>query len=95
MNTNIVTTNVRIPKNQYMQAKNNAADLDMSLNEYINTLIEEDTKNTFFGHKGKKVTGAKKEDSPYQALLDLAKKPYKPEPMGASEDDKIIYGIKD
>ena len=80
----------------WAQAKSTAASMGMSFNEYIQYLVDDSTRKTFFGYKEKPLkTKRKPKKSFYQAMWELANKKYVPKPMGANEDDKIIYGIED
>lgn len=93
MNTDPIVTNVRVDHNRYAQLKIRAGELGMSVNAYMNWLIQRDVSTAQFPQPKK--TKTKKRKSIYDALLELAHKKYKYKPMGASEDDKIIYGIED
>jgi hypothetical protein len=84
----MVVTNLRIAADDYAIAKARAGEMEMSLNEYFNWLAQQDNIKL---DKPKK----KKLVSVYEAFADLGKKKIKYEPMGANEDDKIIYGIED
>ena len=96
MKQKMVVTNLRIPQENWLQVKATAAAEGKSVNEYINTLIVDSSRQTFFGFPKvyKPIKKSKKRD-PYSALLELATKPYTPHPLEASEDDKAIYGIDD
>lgn len=76
-------TNLRMEENDYLQAKQIAAELGMSLNEYFNYLSKNLPANLIFEVNNQ---------DPYQALLKLAKTKSKGKGMGASEEDEIIYG---
>lgn len=91
MNTDPVVTNVRVDHNRYTQLKVRAGELGMSLNAYMNWLIQRDITKAQFTFPKKE----KKRKSIYDAMWNLAHKKYKYKPMGASEDDKAIYGIED
>ena len=95
MREKIIVTNLRIPENLWLQVKTNAYSLGLSANEYIKELIHESTRKEFFAYKEKKTTHRSKKVRLYEPLWRLLEKPYKRKPMGASEDDKIIYGIED
>ncbi len=84
---NMVITNLRIPESDYLRIKARAQDLGMSLNGYFNYLI------TKLAPRNSVAIKSAPQTSFYQALRKLANKPYKRKPMGASEEDKIIYGI--
>lgn len=84
-----IVTNLRIDENDWLQVKAMAAELGMSVNEYINFLIRDlSTKLELTKFEIK----PPKKGSPLLKLSEISKK-FKPEPMGElSEDDKIIYG---
>ena len=94
MKQKIVVSNIRIPESDWLQVKTAASDSGMSINEYFKYLAKESIKIKFLGIKesAKKRTKVSKKDF-YSAMLDFANTPYKRKPMGASGDDKIIYGI--
>lgn len=87
---NIVTTNLRMPTEDWMQVKTMAEEMGMSFNGYINWIAKETMNSVAI--TGKPTISKKKLD-----LRDLSNvmKKFKDKPMGASEDDKIIYGIED
>lgn len=66
--------------------------MGMSINEYFQYLANTDTI--------KQVTGTKKiiphtnREKAFSELFKFASRKVKGKPMGANEDDKIIYGIK-
>lgn len=80
----MVVTNLRLPENDWLQIKTIAAELGMSINEYLNYLIQD--------------LSAKRQLSPNITkrnfvwdLDNLAG--IKNKPLGAlSKEDKIIYG---
>lgn len=95
MKNNIVVTNLRIPKNVWLQAKSFASELGMSMNQYLNWILHKDMTRAHFekdegAKKAKRKTKSKK--SIYDALSELAETKFTHKPMGASEEDKIIYG---
>ena len=77
----------------WIQIKSMAAEAGMSVNEYINqVLMTEGTRKMLGDVKTRyKRRKTKSREDFFQKILDLAKMPN--EPMGASEDDKIIYDI--
>lgn len=89
MKQDIVTTNIRVQENHYIQLKRRAAELSMSVNEYLNWVVERDISTAHCAPVQKN----KKKKSIYDVLSALARKKYKSKPMGASEDDKLIYDI--
>lgn len=81
-----IVTNLRIDKNDWLQVKTVAAELGMSVNEYINYLIRDLSAKL-------ELTPPKnpKKGATLLRLSEISKK-FKPEPMGElSEDDKVIY----
>lgn len=91
MKQKIVVSNVRFPYEDWMIVKSGAASMGMSINEYFQYLSNVD--------QIKKMTGIKKNPkrkTGYEALDALLKfaKTHKGKPMGANEDDKIIYDIE-
>jgi len=80
----MVVTNLRMEENDYLQAKQMAAEMGMSMNEYFNYLSKVLPANLIFDIKSK---------DPYQDLLKLAKSKSAGQGMGASEEDEIIYGV--
>ena len=95
MKQKMVVTNLRIPQENWLQVKAEAAQYGISVNDYIQRLIDEKSRKTFFAYKEKGVKRQAKKRRLYQPLWDIIDKPYNRKPMGASEDDKIIYGIED
>lgn len=86
-----IVTNLRIDENDWLQVKTIAAELGMSVNEYINYLLQNTTSKAQFGYpkKSKKRSGK----SIYDLLPSLLKKQYRRKTFELSEDDKIIYGV--
>jgi hypothetical protein len=82
----MVVTNLRILEEDYSMVRIRAGELGMSLNEYFNWLAQQD--NSMIDKSNKK-----NQVSVYEAFADLGKRKIKDKPMGANEDDKIIYGI--
>jgi len=91
INTNIVVSNVRFPKDEWLQVKSAADAHDMSINEYFRYLSNMDSVNMITGVKNKK-----KDKTGYEAFDEFIKtvKNHKGKGMKASEEDKIIYDIK-
>ena len=83
----MVTTNVRIPINEWIQVKIAAAEAGMSINEYVNytTRVVSVYKQLF----GK----PQKEEDKYAAMLAIIKKKTKGKPMGWSKEDGTIYSV--
>ena len=91
MKQKIVVSNVRFPYEDWIIVKSGAAHMGMSINEYFQYLSNAETI--------KQMTGTKKKASKntgYESLDELLKfaKTHKGKPMGANEDDKIIYDIE-
>ncbi len=84
----MVTTNVRMPVVDWLQVKAMAADMGMSINEYLNTIAYADITERTLGIKQKKVVSKM---HVLEEIERIARLPNKP--MGElSEEDKIIYG---
>lgn len=86
-----IVTNLRIDENDWLQVKTVAAELGMSVNEYINYLLQNIVSKAQFGYPKK--SRIKKRKSIYDLLPVLLKGRHKDKGLGLSEDDKIIYGI--
>ncbi len=92
MKEEMVVTNLRLPKSDWVLIKTLAAEAQMSLNEYLNYLINIISKARGLGVSLKKVPlKPRKRDSIWD-LPHLAKG-LKRKPMGLSPEDEIIYGI--
>lgn len=88
MKQKTVVTNLRIPQDTWHEVKSIAAQEGVSVNKYINQLIDITTTKRTLGKNLKKIRPPKK--SIFEALRELAKIPN--EPFGElSEDDKFIY----
>jgi len=87
----MVVTNLRMEEANYLAVKALAGEAGMSVNEYVNTIVWE-----YFGKKQLGIKPEKKSRRSRKSFWDIYKimdgKTY--EGMGASEDDKLIYGIK-
>ena len=87
-----IVTNLRIPEDDWMRVKAAAANSGVSVNTYMKQLIDTATVQHMIPDRSIK---KKSKQSYYQPLWDtinkIAQMPNKP--MGASEEDKIIYGI--
>lgn len=84
----VIVSNVRLPEDEWLQLKAAAASMGKSVNEYIRYLSRTETI--------KNITGIKKIDSKargYEALEKFINRKIKGKPMGASEEDKIIYDV--
>lgn len=95
MSQKIVITNLRIPQEMWLEVKTTAASLGLSANEYIKELIDTTGRNQFFAYHKQMPMHKPKRKSIYGSLWKLLNKPYNRKPMGASSDDKIIYGVDD
>lgn len=89
MKQKIVVSNLRTPQEDWIQVKIRAAELNMSVNEYLQWLVQKDIMKAQLESPKKKTT----RKSIYKLLFELANKKYKRKPMGASEEDKAIYDI--
>lgn len=86
-----IVTNLRIDEADWLQVKAVAAELDMSVNEYINDVLQNIVSKAQFGYPKKSATTIRK--SIYDLMPTLLKKEHKDKGLGLSADDKIIYGI--
>lgn len=90
INTNMakkIVTNLRIDEQDWLRIKAMAAEAGLSVNEYVNSLIKTISTKMELALNEKEL----KEEKSIWDLPKLAK--IKDKPMGASEDDKIIYGL--
>lgn len=79
-----VVTNLRIDKEDWLQVKTAAAELGMSVNQYVNFLIRDLTQK-------RQLLGLEKPEKSLKNLAKLAS--VKNKPVGdLSKEDKIIYG---
>ncbi len=92
MKQKIVVSNVRFPIDEWMQLKFAASSMNMSNNEYLRQVVRADSIKSLTGSKKVKLTGRAKAYAALDAFLEFAKT-HKARPMGANEDDKIIYDI--
>ncbi|KKQ77623.1 MAG: hypothetical protein US99_C0037G0003 [Candidatus Daviesbacteria bacterium GW2011_GWF2_38_6] len=86
-----IVTNLRIDENDWLQVKTVAAELGMSVNEYINYLLQNIVPKAQFGYPKK--SKIRKRKSIYDLLPVLLQGKHKKEGFELSEDDKIIYGV--
>lgn len=91
MTQDTVVTSLRIPKPDWLEMRALAAEAQMSLNEYINYIIEMAGKARQFGVSLKIIPTKPRRRDPIWDLPNAVKK-LKIEPMGLSADDEIIYG---
>lgn len=83
-----VTTNFRTGDENYLLLRRFAADEGMSVNEYLNYLVNEEIRRKPLGAKRRE-----KKKSFYDALLEFAQEPVRAEPMGLSSLDEEIYSV--
>ena len=88
MKNDMVTTNLRLPRQDWLMIKTLAAEEGKSFNEYMRKLAE----NMALSLTEESGVIRKKKLSIWD--LRRAAKGIKSKPMGANEDDKIIYGIE-
>ena len=91
MKQKLVITNLRIPFEDWLMVKSMAGEQGMSVNEYIKMLIQESSGKKQLGIKADKKRRSEKQ---FWNIPNIMKGKYY-RPMGASADDKIIYGIED
>lgn len=83
-----VVSNIRFPEDEWIQLKSAAYSMGISVNEYIRFLFHTESIKSMTGVKTSKF-----KKSGYEAMGAFINRQRKGKPMGASEDDKIIYGI--
>ncbi|OGH17392.1 MAG: hypothetical protein A3C22_01280 [Candidatus Levybacteria bacterium RIFCSPHIGHO2_02_FULL_37_10] len=86
-----IVTNLRVDENDWLQIKTMAAEMGMSVNEYVNYLIKDlSLRRELFTDK--KIAKKKaRELAPIWKLGEIAKR-VKSSPLGElSSDDKLIY----
>lgn len=91
MNQTIITTNLRIPRSDWLQIRALAGESQMSLNEYLKYIINLVSKAKQFSVSWKKIPLKPVKRDPIWDWPELAKK-IKSQPMGLSAEDEIIYG---
>lgn len=89
MNQRMIISNIRMLENDWFAVKAAASDLGMSINQYINFVVEKCTLNRALAKKPQKIK--LKHDSIWD-FPELAKK-IKAKPMGLSKEDEEIYSI--
>lgn len=92
MKQKIVVSNVRFPYEDWIIVKSGAANMGMSINEYFQYLSNREVIRQITGTK-KAMPHASRAKA-YEAFIKFANRKVKGKPMGANEDDKIIYGIE-
>lgn len=90
MKQRIVTSNVRFPYQAWLAVKAAAAEMNMSINEYFQYLVSAETIKTLVG-----IPQVKSRPMGYAALDKFIHRKITGKPMGASDEDKAIYGIED
>src|SRR3989338_211671 len=89
MKQEIVVTNLRIPKQQWIEIKVRSAELGISANEYIKKILTATTNLESISDTIKKVTKkSKKKVSFYDAMIMLSKIPQGKQKFDLSKDDK-------
>ena len=92
MSNNKVVTNLRIDKDSWIQIKVMAAELGMSVNEYINYLIRDLSTRQELTANGTIAKKIKKKSAPIWNLGKITTR-IKSSPLGElSSNDKLIYG---
>lgn len=87
----IITTNLRIPDYNWLELKTLAAGGGVSVNEFLNILINEYALKHVMA-PDIKIKKSKKSKNIWAALRDLAQTPSTNEPLGKlSEEDMVIY----
>lgn len=97
MKQKMIVTNLRISENDMRHFKSLASDLGMSMNEYAISSMWESSNRIQLGLKKSSVQKSgsiKRTEKDFWNMHKIMDElPY--EPMGASDDDKAIYGIED
>ena len=89
MKQRMVISNIRMPETDWLQIKAAAADLGMSINQYLNFVVE---KCALARSLAKKPQEIKLKHDVVWDLPILARN-IKNKPMGLSKEDQEIYGI--
>lgn len=87
MSNDIVTTNLRLPRQDWLMIKTLAAEEGKSFNEYVKEMVIANALSIKKGKNEKKKL--------YMRNLEEVLKSMKDKPMDLSDDDKIIYGVED
>lgn len=85
----MITTNIRMTKEDWMQAKSIASEMGMSFNGYVNWLMRD------LGRKKELLGNVKieKKVNKKMSFADIAlSKVVNDKPMGLNKDDEVIYG---
>lgn len=88
----IIVSNIRFPEDEWIELKAAAYSMGMSANEYIRYLNQVDSARSMTGVKKRRARKLKGYDA-LRGLIGIASRA-RGKPMGASEEDKIIYGIE-
>lgn len=91
MNQTMVTTNLRLPYVDWIQVRALAAEARMSLNEYINYIIDMISKARGLAVRIERVPIKPLKRDPIWGWPESVVK-LKTSPMGLSADDELIYG---
>lgn len=91
MNQTMVTTNLRLPYVDWIQVRALAAEEGMSVNEYVNYMINVVSKARGLAVGPERIPLKPVKRDPIWGWPDLAAK-LKMRPMGLSADDELIYG---
>lgn len=94
-NSNIVVTNLRINKHDWLDIKVRAAERGMSVNQYINYLLDKISLLEELGFLERKRSPRKRKKHSFWDLPETLKNVKLGPAQEASEDDKIIYGLDD
>jgi Ni,Fe-hydrogenase maturation factor len=88
--SNMVVSNIRFPKDEWLQLKSAASAHQMSVNEYLRFVTRTQTARQITA-----LIKKKPKHDPYQAMadfIDFVKNNNKiDKPMGLSDEDKAIY----
>lgn len=87
----MIVTNLRIPKSDWLQMRALAGEAQMSVNEYVSTIINAVSKARQLSVSVKNVPLKPLKHDPIWDWSKIAKK-LKIRPMGLSSDDEAIYG---
>lgn len=83
----MIVTNIRMAQPDYLQLKTTAAELGMSVNEYITKAGKiVSTYRSLFGLSNKR-------QNPYAAMWKTINKKVPRKPMGWSKEDEAIYSV--
>jgi hypothetical protein len=93
MKANMVTTNLRLPKEDLIQYKILAAELDISFNEFVQRVLRQ--VEVMDREKLKQELTQSYQDDSFWKLGKIMTKSDITHAYDLSEEDKIIYGITD